>query len=89
MPSRKNLRTSARGTMKAATPLRAQRIGNKTAKDNVARLCERMSGLIFFSDAASDEFEEAPSQAGRCPVKAARPSVAETPQRNAAVPMKR
>ncbi len=74
----KELQQVASGTRNADAPLRASSTGNSTASDKVARLCDRISGSIFPSDAPPGS---------RCPVNAARPSVAEIPQRNAALPI--
>jgi hypothetical protein len=56
-------------------PRRTRSTGNRTSKENVVRVCERISGSIGRNELlVKDNF----------PVNAARPSTADIPQRNVA-----
>jgi hypothetical protein len=55
-------------------------MGNSTSNENDVRVCERMSGSMGCADSPLS---------ANFPVKTARPSAAETPQRNAADAMKK
>src|SRR4051794_6439306 len=71
---------SERERRMAPTPRIARRMGAKTKREIVVRVCARISGSMG---------DKARPEPNRRPVKAARPRVAEIPQHSAAEAMKR
>jgi len=74
------VREIARGQLDALPALRSNKERSSTSRENVVRVCERISGSIGRSAVAPK---------GSFPVKTARPRTAQTPQQNAAEAMKK
>ncbi len=68
------------GSFMRCHPRRPTRSGSNTSSENDVRVCDRMSGSMGCA---------ASPLRNNLPVKTARPSAAETPQRNAADAMKK